>query len=72
MTATKKAQIDKVADWIVNDCLDVKSEIVWLLEKLFVERVEFLEDEGYVRTLNEDIAYVYDHVFESVEESEVE
>mgnify|MGYP003131864676 CR=1 FL=1 len=38
MNATKKAQIEKVADWIVNDCLDVKS----------------------------------DHVFESIEESEVE
>jgi len=51
-----------VTDWIVNDCYDVKGEIKWLLEKLFVEQVEWVKEVDHVRTLNEDITNYYSGV----------
>jgi len=60
--------IDIVADWIINDCDNTKSEIAWLLKKLFVEQVEWVVEDDHIRTLNEDITNIYSEVIERKKE----
>jgi malonyl CoA-acyl carrier protein transacylase len=71
---TLASNIEKVANWIVDECDDTKGEVEWLLEKLFAEQVEWVKEIDHCRTLNEDITSVYDSVFEHLKnkESEVE
>mgnify|MGYP003653060786 CR=1 FL=1 len=69
---TLESNIEKVANWIVNECDDTKGEVEWLLEKLFAEQVEWVKEIDHIRTLNEDITNVYDGVFEYLKDSEVE
>ena len=71
---TLESNIEKVANWIVNECDDTKGEVEWLLEKLFAEQVEWVKEIDHIRTLNEDITNVYDGVFMYLKnkESEVE
>ena len=61
---TLESNIEKVANWIVEECDDIKGEVKWLLEKLFAEQVEWVKEIDHIRTLNEDITNVYDGVFE--------
>ena len=61
---TLESNIEKVANWIVEECDDTKGEVKWLLEKLFAEQVEWVKEIDHIRTLNEDITNVYDGVFE--------
>ena len=60
--------IDIVADWIINDCDNIKSEVVWLLKKLFVEQVEWVVEDDHIRTLNEDITNIYSEVIKRKKE----
>ena len=71
---TLESNIEKVANWIVDECDDTKGQVKWLLTKLFVEQVEWVKEIDHIRTLNEDITNVYDGVFEHLKnkESEVE
>lgn len=71
---TLESNIEKVANWIVDECDDTKGEVEWLLEKLFAEQVEWVKEIDHIRTLNEDITNVYDGVFMYLKnkESEVE
>ena len=71
---TLVSNIEKVADWIVDECDDTRGEVRWLLVKLFSEQVEWVKEIDHCRTLNEDITNVYDGVFEHIKnkESEVE
>jgi hypothetical protein len=59
---TLESNVETVAKWIANDCDDVVGEVIWLLEKVFVEQVEWVKEEDHIRTLNEDITNVYDGV----------
>ena len=71
---TLESNIEKVANWIVDECDDTKGQVKWLLEKLFEEQVEWVKEIDHCRTLNEDITNVYDGVFIYLKnkESEVE
>ena len=61
---TLESNIEKVANWIVNDCEVPIAEVEFLLTKLFSEQVEWVKEIDHCRTLNEDITSVYDSVFE--------
>ena len=71
---TLESNIEKVANWIVDECDDTKGQVKWLLEKLFEEQVEWVKEIDHCRTLNEDITNVYYRVFVYLKnkESEVE
>jgi malonyl CoA-acyl carrier protein transacylase len=68
---TLASNIEKVADWIVDECDDTRGEVKWLLVKLFSERVEWVKEIDHCRTLNEDITNVYDSVFEHIKNKEI-
>ena len=71
---TLESNIEKVANWIVNECDEPITEVEFLLEKLFAEQVEWVKEIDHCRTLNEDITNVYYRVFVYLKnkESEVE
>ena len=67
---TLESNIEKVANWIVNDCDEPITEVEFLLKKLFVEQVEWVKEIDHIRTLNEDITNVYNGVFEYLKNKE--
>ena len=69
---TLVSNIEKVADWIVDECDDTRGEVRWLLVKLFSEQVEWVKEIDHCRTLNEDITNVYDGVFEHIKNKKSE
>ena len=72
-----KKRIERVARWIIEECDEPISEVEWLLKKLYVERVEWVDASNEetmiltgakVRTLNEDIDEEYSGLFEGMDD----
>lgn len=70
-------KIKRVAEWIVEECCEPISEVEWLLKKLYVEQVEWVDVSNEetmiltgakVKTLNEDIDEEYGGLFEGMDE----
>ena len=72
-----KKRIERVARWIIEECDEPIAEVEWLLKKLYVERVEWVDASNEettiltgakVRTLNEDIDEEYGGLFEGMDD----
>ena len=58
-----KKKIEKVARWIIEECNEPISEIEWLLNKIYIEQVEWVKEDDHYRTLKEDIDDNYGYLW---------
>ena len=69
---TLKEKVDIVANWIIEECDEPIKEVEWLLKKVFVEQVKWIDvsneetmilTDAKIQTFNEDINELYGNLF---------